>query len=63
MISVSPDTLALEDSREAQILGHLILRDDIIRAFGLANDEFANLGVKVSIACSNSVWSQNWGLT
>lgn len=55
MVSVSPDTLALEDGREAQILGHLILRDDIIRAFGLANDELADLKVTVSIVSSMSL--------
>jgi hypothetical protein len=52
MISVSSDTLALEDGRKSQVLRHLILRDDIIRAFRFSNDKFADLGVYVSIACS-----------
>lgn len=45
MVPVSPHTLSLEDSRKAQVLWHLILRDDIICAFGLADDEFTDLGV------------------
>jgi hypothetical protein len=55
MISVSSDTLALEDGRQVQILRHLILRDDIIRAFRLSNNKFADLGLYVSIACSPSL--------
>jgi hypothetical protein len=43
MVSVSANALALEDSREAQVLRYLILRDDIVRAFGLTNDEFTDL--------------------
>lgn len=43
MIPVTPNTLALEEGREAQILRHLVFRDDIVGAFGLADDEFADL--------------------
>lgn len=43
VVSVSANALALEDSREAQVLRYLILRDDIVRAFGLTNDEFTDL--------------------
>jgi hypothetical protein len=43
---VAANTLALENSREAQVLSNLVLRDDIVRAFGLTNDEFADLWVK-----------------
>jgi hypothetical protein len=63
MISVSSDTLSLEDGREVQILRHLILRDDIIRAFRLSNDKFADLGVYVSIACSTNLLVINQNLT
>jgi hypothetical protein len=43
MVSVSANTLALEDSREAQVLGYLILRNDVVCAFRLADDEFTDL--------------------
>ena len=46
VVSVAANTLALENSREAQVLSDLVLRDDIVRAFGLTNDEFADLWVK-----------------
>ena len=43
MVPVSSDTLALEDLGEAQASRHLVLRDNIICAFRLTNDKFANL--------------------
>lgn len=43
MVSVAANTLALEYSREAQVLRNLVLRDDIVCAFGLTNNEFADL--------------------
>jgi len=46
MVPVSADSLSLKNSREAQVLRHLILRDDIVRGFGLTNDEFADLGTR-----------------
>jgi hypothetical protein len=55
MISVSSNALALKDGREAQVLRHLILRDDIIRTFRLSDDKLANLEVYVSIAYSRSL--------
>lgn len=63
MVSVSSNTLALEDGGEAQILWHLIFRDNVIRAFGLTNDEFADLEAEVSIASSNSFGVLNQNLT
>ena len=43
MVSVSANTLALEDSREAQVLGYLVFRDDVVGALGLTNDELTDL--------------------
>jgi hypothetical protein len=43
MVSMSANTLALEDSREAQVLRNLVFRNDVVCAFGLANDEFTDL--------------------
>ena len=54
VVSMSANTLSLEDSREAQVLRHLVLRDDIVRAFRLTNDEFTDLGVYVSNASGAS---------
>ena len=48
MVSVSPDTLSLEDLGEAQVLRHLVFGDDIVGTFGLAHDEFADLGEYIS---------------
>src|ERR1700712_3090562 len=42
MVSMSPDTLPLEDLREAQVLWHLVFGDDIVGTFWLAHDEFAD---------------------
>jgi hypothetical protein len=46
MVSVSPNTLSLEDLREAQVLGHLVFRDDVVGTFGLAYDKLADLQIK-----------------
>ena len=46
MVSVATNALALEDSREAQVLRDLVLRDDVVCAFGLTNDEFTDLDEK-----------------
>lgn len=43
MVSVAANTLALKDSREAQVLGYLVLRNDVVCAFGLTNNEFTDL--------------------
>ena len=43
MVSVAANALALEDSREAQVLRNLILRNDVVCALGLTNDEFTDL--------------------
>lgn len=48
MVSVSPDTLSLEDLGEAQVLRHLVFGDDVVGTFGLAHDEFADLGKYIS---------------
>ena len=43
VVSVTSDTLTPEHGREAQALRNLILRDLLIAAFRLANDELADL--------------------
>lgn len=43
MVPVPSDTLALEDFGEAQVSRHLVLWNNIICAFRLTNDKFANL--------------------
>lgn len=48
MVTVSPDTLPLEDLGEAQVLRHLVFGDDVVGAFGLAHDKFADLQFNVS---------------
>lgn len=45
MVSVPSNTLSIEDSREAQVFGDLVLRDDVVCAFGLTDDEFTDLRV------------------
>jgi hypothetical protein len=46
MVSVSPNALSLEDFREAQVLGYLVFRDDVVGTFGLAHDKLADLQTK-----------------
>ena len=43
VIPMAANTLALENGREAQVFRNLILRDDVVCAFGLTDDEFADL--------------------
>lgn len=43
MIPMSPDTLPLEQGREAQIRRHLVFGNDFVGAFWLTDDEFADL--------------------
>lgn len=43
---MTPNTLALEDLREAKVGRHLVFRDDLIRAFRLTDDKFTDLKSK-----------------
>jgi hypothetical protein len=46
MVSMPPDTLSIENCREAQVLRHLIFGDDVVGAFWLAHNKFADLESK-----------------
>ena len=52
MITMPSHALATEQRREAQVLRHLVLRDHVVPAFGLAYDEFADLSHHVSTQSS-----------
>lgn len=41
--TLSPNTLSPKQRREPQTLRHLLLRNEVIRAFWLIDDEFFNL--------------------
>jgi len=43
MIPVTPNTLAIEQSREAQTLGDLAFMNNLIASLWLADDESADL--------------------
>lgn len=49
MVSVAPDTLALEKRREAQVLRYLVFRNDIVSTLRLTDDKLADLQIYISI--------------